>query len=246
MFSLPANPPVVVVNGSDPGRVSGDEEEAVLDASWAGATAPNATVDLVVSNSTNSTDGVDLSEEYIVDNNLADVMTESYGGCEATDTSQDVNLHLALAQQAAAQGITYLVAAGDSGAEGCDDPNSETAARGPISVNVLAATPYNVAVGGTEFNENGNYSAYWNSSNDSANSSAIAYIPEDVWNESCTVAQCGSSNAGIWAGGGGASIFFSKPSWQSGVAGIPNDGARDVPDVSLTAASHDFYLLCFY
>ncbi len=87
-------------------------------------------------------------------------------------------------------------------------------------------------------------SAYWSATNSATFASAQSYIPEVVWNESCTAAQCGSANAGIYAGGGGASILFSKPSWQAGVAGIPNDGARDVPDVSLTSASHDFYLLC--
>jgi len=46
------------------------------------------------------------------------------------------------------------------------------------------------------------------------------------------------------ATGGGASTLVAKPSWQSGVAGIPQDGARDVPDISLTAAGHDPYLLC--
>ena len=71
-----------------------------------------------------------------------------------------------------------------------------------------------------------------------------SYIPENVWNESCTTAQC-NTNANILAGGGGASTIFSKPSWQSGVAGIPNDGARDLPDVSLSAAGHDPYLLCY-
>src|SRR5204863_391386 len=73
----------------------------------------------------------------------------------------------------------------------------------------------------------------------------VSYIPENVWNESCTVSQCGSQNANIAAGGGGASSFFSKPSWQSGVSGIPTDGKRDMPDVSLTAALHDPYLVCF-
>ncbi len=244
-FALSNNPPQIVVNGTDPGNLGdGDEEEAVLDTSWAGAIASSATIKLVVSASTSSTDGVDLSEEYIIDNNLADVMTESYGDCEANYTAAEGQFYASLAQQAAAEGITYTVASGDSGAEGCDDPGSETVATGPISVNVLAATPYDIAVGGTQFNENGNYSAYWNSSNDSTNSSALSYIPEDVWNESCTVAQCGSSNAGIYAGSGGASILFAKPSWQSGLAGIPDDGARDVPDVSMTSASHDFYLIC--
>ncbi|MBV8866619.1 MAG: S53 family peptidase, partial [Acidobacteriaceae bacterium] len=184
-----------------------------------------------------------LSEQYIVDNNLADIMTESYGDCEANYTQAEGQFYSSLAQQAAAEGITYTVASGDSGAEGCDDPSSVTVATGPVSVNILSSTPYDVAVGGTEFNENGN-SAYWSGTNSANFASAQSYIPEVVWNESCTVAQCGSANAGIYAGGGGPSILFSKPSWQNGVAGIPNDGVRDVPDVSLTSASHDFYLLC--
>ncbi len=247
-FDLSANDPQIIVNpnSTNPGRVSGDDEEAVLDTSWAGAIAPNATVDLVVSASTNSTSGVDLSELYIVDSNLADVMTESYGDCEADGYSQsDADYYSSLAQQAAAEGITYTVAAGDSGAEGCDDPDSETTATGPVSINILAATPYNVAVGGTMFNENGNYSTYWNSSNAASGGSALSYIPEDVWNESCTVAQCGPPMRVFGREAVARARSFQKPAWQTGIAGIPADGVRDVPDVSLTAAGHDFYLLCF-
>src|SRR5262249_28326454 len=145
----------------------------------------------------------------------------------------------------AAQGITYVVASGDSGSAGCDDPNSQPAATHGLSVNLLAATPYTVAVGGTIFNENGRNSSYWKSTNDQATlESAISYIPENVWNESCALGQSGCSKPNIWAGGGGASKFFTKPSWQTGVAGIPADGFRDLPDVSLTAAAHDPYLLC--
>lgn len=243
-FGLSKNPPQIVVNGVDPGDLGGgDEAEAVLDTSWTGGVAPAAIIKLVVSKSTTPTDGVDLSEKYIVDNNLADIMTESYGDCEAHYTRAEGQFYSSLAQQAAAQGITYTVASGDSGAEGCDDPGSEMVAKGPVSVNILSSTPYDIAVGGTQFNENGN-SAYWSATNSATFASAQSYIPETVWNESCTAAQCGSANAGIYAGGGGASILFSKPSWQAGVAGIPNDGARDVPDLSLTSASHDFYLLC--
>src|SRR5207248_2348413 len=122
---------------------------------------------------------------------------------------------------------------------------SEAQATGPASVNVLASTPFTVAVGGTQFNEHGKNAIYWNSTNNQYNlSSARSYIPEDVWNESCTITQCGQQNANIAAGGGGTSTYFAKPNWQSGVPGIPNDGMRDVPDVSLTAASHDPYLLC--
>lgn len=244
LFGLPPKPPQLILNGRDPGLVSGDETEAVLDTSWSGAIAPNATVKLVVSADTNASDGVDLSTQYIIDHNLADIMTESYGSCEAQYTAAEATHVQSRAQQAAAQGITYIVSSGDSGSAGCDDPNATKTATGPFSVNILGSTPYTITVGGTQFNEHGNTGAYWRSQNSSTSESAISYIPEDVWNEACTVAACGTANAGIWATGGGASTLFAKPSWQSGVAGIPNDGARDVPDVSLTAAEHDFYLLC--
>jgi subtilase family serine protease len=116
VFSLPNNPPQIIVNGAGPGNLPGDEEtEAVLDTSWAGAPAPNAQVELVVSASTNSTDGVFLSEEYIIDKNLANVMNESFGGCEAEVTRAEASQIETLAAEAAAQGITYVVSTGDSG-----------------------------------------------------------------------------------------------------------------------------------
>jgi hypothetical protein len=236
----------VILNGPDPGDLGGAEEtEAVLDTTWAGAVAPTAWLALVVSKSTATTDGVDLSELYIIDNNLADVMSESFGGCEGNSTSTEAAGIASLAQQAAAQGITYVVAAGDSGSAGCDSPHAETLATHPVSVNVLASSPYTVAVGGTMFNENGHDSAYWKSTNAQAtHGSAISYIPEDVWNESCKSGQSGCSKPNIWAGGGGASVYFQKPPWQTGVTGIPGDNARHLPDVSLTSAIHDPYLLC--
>lgn len=241
-FGLSNNAPQIVVNGPDPGDLgTGEEAEAVLDASWSGATAPGATVKLVVSASTNSTDGIFLSEAYIIDNNLADIMTESFGSCEANFTQAQAAMIAALAEQAAAQGITYAVAAGDSGSAGCDDPNTETFATGPLSVNILASTPYTVAVGGTEFVEGWTATtSYWNPQNGANGASVISYIPEQTWNETCTSYQCPT----LWAGGGGVSRIFSKPSWQTGVLGIPNDGARDVPDIALTSAGHDPYLIC--
>ena len=234
-----------VLNGPDPGNLGGGEEvEALLDVTWSSAIAPGAKVVQVVSASTDTTDGVDLSEVYIIDNNLGDIMTESFGSCEAVETSAQLANDSALAEQAAAQGITYMVSTGDAGSAGCDDPNSETVATGPISVNALASTAFNVAVGGTQFNENGSNALYWSKTNNSTTqASALSYIPEDVWNESCTAAQCGSS-ANIAAGGGGISSVVATPPWQTAVAGIPSGGFRSLPDVSLTAAGHDFYLLC--
>jgi hypothetical protein len=234
----------IILNGPDPGDVGGGEElEATLDATWSAALAPQADVDFVVSAGTNTTDGVSLSENYIIDNNLAPVMTESFGGCEAADTNAQIQSISAMAEQAAAQGITYILSSGDSGAEGCDNPNNELVAQGPISVSDLASNPFALAVGGTQLNDLGRITNFWDLTNGPGGVSAKSYIPEDVWNSSCLSSQCGNS-ANIAAGGGGVSVFFAKPSWQTGVSGIPADGARDLPDVSLTASDHDPYLLC--
>jgi hypothetical protein len=234
----------LIVNGADPGDLGGGEEgEATLDNSWSSAVAPGATIDFVVSATTNTADGVDLSEIYIIENNLSDIMTESFGGCEADSTSTEAAGVSALAEQAAAQGITYFVSSGDNGAEGCDDPDSEMVASGPVSVSLLASTPFNVAVGGTVFNDTANPTNYWSATNNNQES-ALSYIPENVWNDSCSSASCGT-NANIFAGSGGQSIYFTKPTWQQVTYdGIQSDGTRDLPDVSLTADTHDGYVLC--
>jgi subtilase family serine protease len=238
----------VILNGPDPGDLGGGEEaEATLDSTWSGAIASVATVNLVVSATTNTTDGIDLSETYIVESNLADVMTESFSACEFYATDAQLAGASALAEQAAAQGITYFVSTGDDGAEGCDDPSTVPASN-PISVNHLASTAFNVAVGGTMFNENGNAPKYWTSTSP-ISETAISYIPEEVWNESSLTNGLWSSSGGASAGNigggfGGTTPGVPKPYWQYGVAGIPADGVRDLPDVSLTAAGHDPYLLC--
>jgi len=245
LFGVPVNPPQIIVNGPDPGNLGGgDEMEAVLDATWAGAVAPGATVKFVVSADTDAAGGLDLSEQYVVDNNLADVITESFGSCEAfLSQLQAVNRFLeGVREQAAAQGMTFIVSTGDSGAYNCDDFDTELSVAEKPSVNARAASPYVVAVGGTQFNEGGNDSAYWNLSDFPGHGSALSYIPENAWNQSCNSAECFGN---IVAGGGGPSSLFPKPSWQSGIYGMPGDGARDLPDVSLTAAwDHDAYVLC--
>jgi large repetitive protein len=242
-FGLPLTTPQVILNGPDPGSLfNPDESEADLDVEWSGAMAPKATIKLVVSGSTNATDGVDLSAEYIVENNLAPVMSTSFGACEASIGAAEWTFYTNLWQQAAAQGITAIVASGDSGAAGCDNPFFGPATRGP-AVSGLASTPYNIAVGGSQFNENGVDSKYWSPTNSADQSSALGYIPENVWNESCSnLSQCFFVT--LFASGGGPSAFYMKPTWQAGL-GVPNDGKRDIPDVSLAAAAgHDGYLLC--
>ena len=254
-YGLSANTPNFVFNGPDPGDLlNGDDVEGTLDATWSQALAPGATVDYVVSASTDTTDGIDLSEAYIVENNLANIMTESFGGCEAFSGDAQFTGTALLAEQAAAQGISYFVSTGDAGAEGCDNPNVEAVATGPISINLLASTPFTVGVGGTEFNDTGNPAKYWSASNGANLVSALSYIPEVVWNDSCPASSCGSSE-NIAAGGGGESTGnvinggtfpgFAKPAWQTGVTGIPSPNARYLPDVSLTASGHDGYTICY-
>ena len=241
-FGLSSNPPLVVVNGTDPGDLGASEDgEADLDVEWSGAVAKNATVTFVVSKSTRSTDGVDLSAQYIVSNNLAPVMSVSFGQCESEMSATENTFYSNLWAQAAAQGISVFVSSGDEGASGCDSGSSSSGTV--LGVNGLASTPYNVAVGGTEFNEGAG--SYWNSSNDSSGVSAFGYIPETTWNESgsASTGYCPSDSApcaGLWSSGGGVSALYAKPSWQTG-SGVPADGMRDLPDVSLTSAIHDGY-----
>ncbi len=233
-FGLPANDPVFINNGADPGDLGGAEEtEADLDVEWAGAIAKNATIDFVISQSTQTTDGVDLSAQYIVNNNIAKVMSTSFGLCESALGTTGNNFWGTLWAQAAAQGITSFVAAGDSGAAGCDAPNSVNGTVAAVSG--LSSTPNNVAVGGTLFNDS--TGTFWNDVNNPDQSSAISYIPESVWNESAN-----DGGSGLLATGGGTSTVYGRPSYQTGT-GIPGGGQRLVPDVSLSAATHDAYIV---
>lgn len=235
--AYPSNLPVVIHNGADPGILtSAETNEASLDADWAGAVAPAAAVDLVVSASTDVTDGVDLSAEYIVDHALAPIMSNSFGACEAAlgGPGSAANLfYQNLYEQAAAEGITVVVSSGDTGSAGCD--SSTGAASQGLGVNGLASTPFDLAVGGTQFSPS---DAYWSPTNSPTDfSSALGYIPESAWNESCSSGGC------LASGGGGASALYAKPDWQAG-PGVPGDGARDLPDVSLDAGLGVPYVTC--
>jgi len=111
LFSLPTNPPNIILNGPDPG-LGLSEGEADLDVQVAGMVAPKATIDLVVSETTLTAQGTDLSSFYIIDNNLAPVMSLSFGACEAGLGTAGNNFFNKLWEQAAAEGITVFVSAG--------------------------------------------------------------------------------------------------------------------------------------
>ena len=193
-FGLPANDPTVTVVGPDPGTVPGDETESDLDVEWSGAVAKRAKINFVTSESTEASLGVDLSAEYIVDNNVAPILSESYGICELFLGSAGNQFYNQLWQQAAAQGITVLVATGDSGSAVCDrNAGTPGAAQYGLSVSGISSTPYNVAVGGTDFNDLTNATTYWGTNSAPpgqptlpATVSAKSYIPETTWNDSCT------------------------------------------------------------
>jgi hypothetical protein len=263
----------VVLNGPDPGIANtGDEGESDLDVQWSGAVAPMANIYLVVTQSTLSnpnqvSQGVDLSALYAVDNNLAPVISDSYGSCEPFLLTAGNQFYNALWEQAAAQGITVSVAAGDTGPAACD-PNTEVdpyAASQGVAVSGLASTPYNVAVGGTDFapSTTGN-PTYWNNTSDTVNS-ALQYIPETTWDDSacalnypttpCTTVDQ-TNSADLSAGGGGLSncisatsdssgnitcsksnglYGYTKPAFQTGLT--PADSVRDIPDVSFFASN---------
>ncbi|WP_109486975.1 protease pro-enzyme activation domain-containing protein [Occallatibacter savannae] len=277
-----------------------DQIENALDVEWAGATAPKATVDLVVTNQTNTNDAIYESANYII-NNLptlkARIINVSYGLCELGMGTSGNTLYNNLWQLAESSGISVFVATGDSGAPACDQGQ---AAQGPygaqfgLSVNGIASTVHNTAVGGTDLNWT-TASTYWNSTSDSHGATAKGYIPEVPWNDTCTnplevayinqakgtndsasticnkianhVIASTTNEQGVLdlvntvGGGGGKSNCttndgaqtssctggYSKPSWQTGVSGIPSDGKRDLPDVSFFAGNgflSSAYLIC--
>jgi subtilase family serine protease len=232
---LSANSPtlMLVPGSSNPGVISGDIDEASLDVEWAGAVAKNTTVIFVYANP-NTGKGVLDSLVYTIDQNLAPVITISYGACEASWGTANLNALALLGQQANSQGQTIVAASGDSGAADCD--SSVTVAAHGLAVDAPASLPYVTGMGGTEFNEGSG--TYWQPApNQDVSPSALSYIPEVVWNDT-------SQTDGLLSGGGGASAYFSKPSWQTGT-GVPDDNARDVPDISLNASTgHDEFLFC--
>ncbi len=201
---------------------------------WSGAIATGATIDLVVSASTNTTSGVDLSAAYAVDNNVAPVVSESFGQCELFLGTDGNAFQNSIREQAAAQGITFINSAGDEGSARCDPVNGpppQPAEHG-LAVSGLASSPYGVAVGGTDFlNFGSNFtpgaSPYWSTTNSTHQASVNGYVPESAWNSTCVnsvfvilgygatpEAACSNPAALDWvetiAGGGGKSSCISS------------------------------------
>jgi subtilase family serine protease len=274
-------------NCADPG-INGDDGEAILDTEWASAAAPGASIVVAACADTYTTFGGLIAVQNLINSPKPPaIISISYGECEAENGASSNAAFNAAYQQAVAEGISVFVSSGDEGAVSCD-ANLPSAVHG-IGVSALASTPYNVAVGGTDFSDtfSGTNDTYWSKKNNTVYGSALSYIPETPWNDSCaggllvnflgyfapygSDSFCGTSTAGqqglvtVTSGSGGPSGCatgapfqfgviggtckgYAKPSWQTGVAGIPNDGVRDIPDVSLFAANGlwgHYYVFCF-
>jgi subtilase family serine protease len=222
-----------------------DIDESNIDLEWAAGIAKNVNeIFVYVGNSTNFS--VFDAFQFAIDQNLAPVISISYGNCESALGAASLQTIQGWTQQANAQGQTISAAAGDSGAADCEASTATQGTHG-LAVDVPGALPYVTSVGGTEFTGDAagtvsgscaNATPYWaQSCSLTSGGSALSYIPETSWNDT-------TSAGHLDATGGGASIVFSKPSWQTGT-GVPADGARDVPDVALNASNaHDPYLFC--
>jgi subtilase family serine protease len=259
---LPVNNPTVftvpgtTAQSAASGAASGDLTETDLDLEWSGGVATGASIVLVTS------DDVFTSLQYVIQNPIngitIPIISQSYGSCEVNFSTADLNTTEGWLSQANSQGQTVMLASGDTGAADCDDGGTANApvteATFGLAVDYPGSSAYVTDAGGSEFMGDGTAASpqngagpYWSANgsgsvSDDLITSAKSYIPEMAWNDTTfSISQGGS----LSAGGGGASALWPKPSWQTGVPGIPSDGHRDVPDISLNASpDHDGYLYC--
>jgi subtilase family serine protease len=244
---------------------TGDEGEAALDTEWSSAVAPAANIiEASCAGEAPFGFGVMMALQNLVEvGTKATIFSISYEGDEIADGFAFESAWTNLVEEGAVEGKSIFVASGDNGVsveEGAIDKLG-------LFVNGLSDTPYNVAVGGTDFDDTalGENTTYWNPKNAMTGGSALSYIPEIPWNNSCAssviwqfnkasgpIPFCNSGFKGPLqndvGGSGSQSDFYTKPDWQSiGVLGVPNDGVRDQPDVSLFAANGiwaHFYVFC--
>jgi subtilase family serine protease len=241
VVGLPQKAPnqMLVPGTTDPGLVLADQQQSTFEVGRVTTTAPGATVDLLIAGAADG--GIATALQYNVDALMDPVMSISYSECEPALSGADVALYDSYFAQAAAEGISTFVTAGSSGAAGCAASFQAPPQTAPAKAmgNFLCSSSYVTCVGATEFNDAADSSLYWGT-NGSNQSSALGYIPEGAWNEPINPA---SGNYQIAGTGSGASAYIAKPSWQSGT-GVPNDGARDIPDVAFSGSEHDGYFGC--
>jgi subtilase family serine protease len=243
---------VLVPNSGTAAFATGDETESDLDLEYSGGIARGATIYFVyVGNNANYS--VWDSMSYAIDNKIAPIVSMSYGACESDLTSGEYTSLEALLEQGASQGQSVIVSSGDSGSTACfSDVTGKTitAAEEALAVNYPASSAWVTALGGTEFpapDVASSNTQYWEASSGSdVISSALSYIPEQVWNDdsASTGAKYGAVDA-LSSSGGGASTLTPRPSWQKGVTGIASGNFRLVPDIALDSSPDNAgYLYC--
>lgn len=233
---------VLVPSSGTSTTVSQDQAESDLDLEYSGGIAKGATIYFVyVGNNQNYS--VFDALQYAVDDRISPIISMSYGSCETELSSSDYTTLDGILQQAASQGQTVVAASGDSGSTDCYGVSGlTTSQQQALAVDFPASSEYVTGLGGSEFSSSdvsSSNTTYWNSASGSdVVTSAKSYIPESAWNDD-------SSSSGLSSGGGGASSLTSRPSWQTGVTGIPTGSYRLVPDISLSSSPNNAgYLYC--
>jgi hypothetical protein len=241
--------------GIDPLGI-GEDEEASLDAEWINATAPSANL-IFMSCDQSPDNGIFTSMAALIDNNLSDVMSLSYGETELAYSSTDYMAQDTLYTQAAMQGQSIFISSGDSGSDTADQDTNGTATSG-LNVSAFAA-PTVTVTGGTDFSDNYDVaeggppqSTYWSSTNSTYYGDALSYVPETAWNDSCAssilandlgytgAGECGAIGAGadgsVVGGSGGFSTHYAVPAWQTGISGY-SGSFHSIPDIAGFASS---------
>ncbi len=237
------DPTLVLVPGSGSATFSSsDQAESDLDLEYSGAIAKGATIYFVYVGNNQNYSAFD-SLQYAVDTRIAPVISMSYGACETGLGSSDYSTLESILEQGTTQGQSIIVASGDNGSTDCyGDSSLSTAQQQALAVDYPSSSAYATGLGGTEFpaaDVSSSNTTYWDSASGAdVTSSAKSYVPEQAWNDD-------SSQYGLSSGGGGVSALTARPSWQTGVPGIPSGSYRLVPDISLDSSPNNAgYLYC--
>lgn len=177
-------------NNCTPPGTNGDDGEAIIDAEYASAAAPSAAIELASCADTSTFGGLIALQNLLNESSTPPaIVSMSYGLCEAFNGASANAAYSAAYQQAVTEGVSVFVSAGDEGAAGCSGNTipPESVDTFGIGVSGFASTPYNVAVGGTDFGDTyaGTNSTYWSTTNSPTYKSALSYVPEIPWNNSC-------------------------------------------------------------
>jgi len=177
-------------NCTDPGDVVGPDEEAALDVEMATAGAPSAAIELASCSDTETTPGFFIALQNLINGGTPPAIVSSSQGASESVIGAAFNASVnSLFQQAVTEGVSVFVSSSDASAASSDQYYGDEyfVAQYGITVSGFTSTPYNVSVGGTDFADSyeGTNATYWSATNAANYGSALSYIPEIPWNDSC-------------------------------------------------------------